>query len=186
MFKSTIGSLLLLTALAMPSKSDGATVAFLGTMTSGSGVLGTAPPTFDFAVSLDFTQTTAGFATVNNGLFSSSRGNISIAGGDIVLLEGGTNDLGLISLDTASPLGSIAVTFQADAILNNNVTTENLIALINAAAPSTLSADFLANGNYTGSVTSAVAAVPEPSSSGLLLGGVLFAALRRRRPRPQP
>lgn len=161
-----------------PVNSQAALVIFRGVLTSGSGILGDVPPTSPFSVLLDFTESSPGFATINSGLFSSSPGTIDISGGDILLIENGANDQGLFAISTTGPTGSLSVTFLGDGITNNQVTAQNLIDLVSAAAPSTISANFGTSGNYTGFVTSAV---PEPSS--LLLLGVCtgLAIFRRRR-----
>lgn len=172
-------SIVTLSFLCLPSNSHAAIVTFSGVLTSGSGVLGDVPPPSPFSIMLDFTENSPGFATINSGLFSSPPGSINISGGDILLIENGTNDQGLFAINTSGPTGSLSVTFLADAITDNQVTTQNLVDLVNAAAPSTISANFGASGNYTGSVTSAV---PEPSSL-LLLGGCTGLAIFRRRRR---
>lgn len=179
MFRNSLVGLALTVVLSAFSQQKGnaAIVTFSGQLTSGSGVLGDVPPATPFSILIDFTPTAPGFGMISSGLFSSSPGNIAISGGDIVLIEGGSNDQALFAINTTGPTGSLAVTFVGDAIMNNQVTTQNLVDLINASAPTTISANFGASGNYTGSVTSAV---PEPGSL-LALGSLGLSSLFRRR-----
>lgn len=162
--------------------ADAAIVYFTGVFESSSGntagSLGDVPPFLDFEVSFEFTQSSPGFGSIQSGLLTTSVADIPIVGGDITLLESGSNDTGLFFINTSGPSGSLAATFTGDAIVDNQVTSENLIALINASAPSTISADFGANGNYTGRVLSAV---PEPSSLFAVAGAGCIGLLRRRR-----
>lgn len=164
--------------LIVPTKAEAAIVSFMGELSSGSGVLGPAPPSTSFLLSLDFTAKSPGFGTINSGTFSSGPDSLQVSGGDILLIDNGANDQALFSINTSGPAGSLAVTFQGNAISNNFVTTENLVTFINAAGPSTISADFGASGNYTGRVTSAV---PEPGSAMLLSAAGVYLAFRRRR-----
>ncbi len=162
-----------------PSRGQAAIVTFSGSLNSGNGpTLGAIPPSRDFSITLDFSQTIPGFGRINSGLFNSSTAMISVTGGDIIVTEGGANDQALFAIDTNSPTGSFSVTFTGNAITNNLVTTENLTRLITASAPSTISANFGAADSYTGTVTSAV---PEPNSAMLLLGLAGFGSLHRRR-----
>jgi hypothetical protein len=172
--------LILPLALFSPVTANAASVSFMGQLNSGSGIggiLGPVPPALPFSVSLDFDAIVPGIATINSGLFTSSAGNISVSGGDILLVNNGANDQALFVIDTSGPTGSLSVTFNGNAVTDNQVTSANLIALINASAPSTLSASFPGNGNYTGSVTSAV---PEPSAFLILSCGLTGLAFRRR------
>ncbi len=170
-------SLTLFSLVFIQTSGQAAIVSFSGLLTSGNGVLGLVPPTTPYSITLDFTQSTPGFATINSGLFDSSRGSINISGGDILLIDNGANDQALLSINTTGPIGSLAVTFRGSAISSNQVTTQNLVDLINAA-PSTLSANFGTGGNYTASV---VSAVPEPSSIMLLSGSIACMVFRRKR-----
>lgn len=179
MFRLCLVCLALFTvASAIPMRQgNAAIVTFSGQLTSGSGVLGDAPPATPFSILLDFNQNAPGFGTISGGLFSSASRSISVSGGDIVLIESGVSDQALFAINTSGPTGSLAVTFVGDAILDNQVTTQNLVDLINASAPTTISLNFGASGNYTGAVTSAV---PEPSST-IALGGLGLTCLFRRR-----
>lgn len=171
--------LALCTALALLASTGQAALTLNGTLTSGNGsALGTLPPSLDFSLSLDFDESNTSFSVVNSGLFSSTVANIQISGGDIIVLENGANDQALFALDTVGPSGSISVNFIGDAITTDAVTLENLLSLINAGAPATISVNFGAAGNYTGNV---VSAVPEPSSVLLVAAAAAMATCLRRK-----
>ncbi|MEM8735764.1 MAG: PEP-CTERM sorting domain-containing protein [Planctomycetota bacterium] len=176
--------MVLLLSMALVSASanhaSGAIVLFSGSLFSGSGsALGDVPPELDFTFSLDFTETSPGFASIDSGIFSTALGDIPVVGGDILLLDNGSNDQAIFAIDTSSPAGAFSANFAGDAIFDNLVTSANLASIINAAAPTTISADFGAAGNYTGRVTSA--SVPEPSGLIGLTVGALATIWRRRR-----
>lgn len=181
MIRLVFASMTVLMTLCGPNTGHAAIVTMMGNMTSGSGVLGTLPPSQEFSLTIDFTESSSGFATINGGTFWSSPGNISVNGGDILVIEDGAFDRALLSITTSGPTGSLAVTFTGDALVSHDVTTANLVSLINAAGPTTLSANFGSSGNYTGSITSAV---PEPASLAVLLVASSSVVFRRRR-RPQ-
>ena len=160
-----ISLLSLLFCICASRSSSAAIVIFTGAMESGDGItLGSVPPAIDFEISLDFEESASGFASITGGTFFSSVADIPITGGEIVLIEGGSNDQGIFSIDTASPTGTFSANFLGDAFFDNEVTQANLISLINSASPTTISANFGSGGNYTGRVNSA--AVPEPSALG--------------------
>lgn len=179
MFARVLLSCLLL-CLCTSRSASAAIVIFTGAMESGDGMtLGSVPPAIDFEISLDFAESSNGFASINGGMFLSSVADIPIVGGEIVLIEGGSNDQGIFSIDTASPTGTFSANFLGDAFFDNEVTQANLISLINSASPTTISANFGSGGNYTGRVNSA--AVPEPSAVGAIAVASLLAVRRRRR-----
>ena len=166
--------------LCLSTNISAAIVIFTGQLTSGNGVLGAVPPSTQFSLFLDFSATSPGFGTINSGMFNSSPGNIPVVSGDILLIENGANDQALFSINTTAPTGSISITATGNGFTNNQVTTQNLVSLINASAFTSVSANFGANGNYTGSISSAV---PEPGSALLLSAAGLGLSLARRRRR---
>lgn len=173
----SLAAILVLTLYASTNTSA-AIVTFTGQLTSGNGVLGPVPPSTLFTLSLDFTSASPGIGTITGGLFSSVPGNISVTGGDILLIENGANDQALFSMNTSSPAGAISITATGNGFINNQVTAQNLVSLINTSAFTSVSANFGANGNYTGSISSAV---PEPGSALLLSAAGLGLCLARRR-----
>ncbi|MCA9126744.1 MAG: hypothetical protein KDB22_06655 [Planctomycetales bacterium] len=177
--KPTVFAVSCLLVLGCSLTSEAAIVTFQGSLTSGNGsLLGAVPPTRDFSVTLDFTETSPGFATINGGSFNVNPTVLTIDGGDIILVDNNSNDQALFSFQSSGPAGSFSVSFIGDAILNNRVTAENLRELIEQSSPSTLSADFGGSGSYTGSV---ISAVPEPGFFPAALGLAWLASRRRRR-----
>lgn len=169
----------MLLLLCLSTSTQAAIVVFAGQLSSGNGILGAVPPTMPFSLSLDFTSSGPGIGTINSGLFTNSSGNIAVVGGDILVIENGANDQALFSINTAAPAGAISITATGNGLTNNQVTAPNLVALINTSTFTSVSANFGASGNYTGSISTAV---PEPSSVVLLSGaGLVLAFCRRRR-----
>ena len=155
-----------------------AAIELVGTLNSGTGsALGNVPPALDFSLSLDFDESNTPFAIVTGGTFSSTMGMIQIPGGDLIVVENGPNDQALFAVDTTGPTGSISFNFIGDGITNNAATISNLSSLIAAAGTATVSANFGAAGNYTGSI----AIVPEPTGAALLGFCTMFVVMRRSR-----
>ena len=166
-----------LSAWSMPIRAD-ATIVFSGLLQSGDGPeFGLLPPELEFQVELDFTETLPGLALIDSGTFFSDFGNLDVTGGDIVLIEGGSTDQALVTFDTSSS-GFFSVNFIGDAITTNEITSDNLQALIQAATPSAVALGFVGGGNYSG-----ITAVPEPSSCWFTVSAVAAICFRRRRKR---
>lgn len=169
-------ALLSLFALLPARSADAAIVIFMGDIASGTGTeLGNVPPVFEFGMTLDFTPVTADYATIHSGMFTSSVADVEVVGGDIVLFNGGT--IANFTINTNSPAGSFTTSFMGAPI--PDLTSENIVSLIDASSPTAISATFASGSTYIGRVNSA--AVPEPSSGILVCGAASVWLFRRRK-----
>lgn len=180
MLRSALLGCFVFASLAISQQScHAALVMISGTLTTGTGTFGAISPGDDFSLGFDFSEISPGVGSIDSGFFSSVPANLTITGGDITLIDNGANDIASFQFQTAGPSGTLSVAFLGDGLANNRVTSDNLIALINAASPAPISGNFAANGNFTGS---AISAVPEPCSATLLSAlATLAVGIRRRR-----
>ena len=189
-----VGCVALCVVLFATSTATAGSVSFAGqvlTNNAGGGAgsaFGTLPPTVSFSTAaLEFTDGGMSGNLVGGAVFS-SHPNISILSGSLQLTEAGSSDTAIVALqisrDGGGANGNITMTFTGDLFASAVVNQATIDSLI-ASADNSGSFTYIDNGGGQSSVYSgnsaSFAAVPEPSTAGLLLGLAGMSILRRRR-----
>lgn len=187
-----LGCVTLCAALLATNTATAASVSFAGNVliaNAGGGAgsaFGSVPPTVSFSTgALEFTTGATSGNLVGGSSFT-SHPSITIVSGTLSLTEAGINDTAVFSLAVtrAGGGGNVSMTFDGDLFTSAVISQATIDSLI-ASADNSGSFTYVDNGGgqtsvYSGNSAS-FAAVPEPSTAGMLFGLAGLTLLRRRR-----